>query len=93
MVGTVLALRIADIKRMSQVFGRFNGGDVLEVSQNLELKRNLCYITIIRLQSFHSISFSPANEAVNFLPLGHLALSSITVIRISSSGSPSIVTE
>jgi hypothetical protein len=37
MVGTFLALMIADIKRVSQVFGRFKSNDML-VQQVLELK-------------------------------------------------------
>jgi len=39
MVGTVLALMIADIKRVSQVFRWFKNTDMLEISQVLKLQK------------------------------------------------------
>ena len=80
------------IVRYHNSLGVFQSLYMLEVSQDLELKRSLCYMNISILQSFHSGSPSP-KWATNFLPFGHLALSSITVTKISFSGSPCIVTE
>ena len=39
MIGTVLALMIADIKRISQVFGGFKSVDMLEKSQLAKVQK------------------------------------------------------
>jgi hypothetical protein len=41
MIGTVSALMIADIKLVSQVFGGFKSGDMLEIHGFIESLRSL----------------------------------------------------